>query len=153
MLIFVPLFVVARYESDQYDKMRIWGPKKCKSWSVTQNFWRRRIYQSEEAIHNYEISIVVLLDGNSEIIAHVRSNLFYLICIRHLIRSICKKSEFFSLKRSFFLQACSTCSKLPSNIRTMGIKLNGQPFLSGRSSSHVSTVLMFIYLKYILLQT
>ena len=30
---------------------------------------------------------MVLIDGNSEIGAHVRSNLCYLICLRHLIRS------------------------------------------------------------------
>ena len=31
---------------------------------------------------------VLIYDGNSEIYAHVRNNLFYLICLRHLIRSV-----------------------------------------------------------------
>ena len=33
------------------------------------------------------ISVVFILDGNLEIGAHVRSNLCYLTCLRHLIRS------------------------------------------------------------------
>ena len=32
-----------------------------------------------------EFIMVLTLDGNSEIGAHVRSNLCYLICLRHLI--------------------------------------------------------------------
>ena len=32
-----------------------------------------------------DISMVLLLDGNSEILAHLRSNFYYMICLRHLI--------------------------------------------------------------------
>ena len=40
---------------------------------------------------------------------HVRSNLCYLIYLRHLIKP----------KRPFFLHACATCSELPSDISNM----------------------------------
>ena len=36
---------------------------------------------------NYVLFMVLILDGNSVIGAHVRSNLCYLICVRRLIRS------------------------------------------------------------------
>ena len=49
---------------------------------------------------------------------HVRSNLCFCICFRHLVRAftynIC-----FPLKTPIFLQACATCSELQSNISTM----------------------------------
>ena len=32
-------------------------------------------------------NMVLIVDGNSDIGAYVRSNLFYSICLRHLIRS------------------------------------------------------------------
>ena len=59
------------------------------------------------------------LDGNSEIGAQVRSNLYYLICLRRLNSSGQSQIGFFSLKRPIFLHACTTCSELPSNISTM----------------------------------
>ena len=60
-------------------------------------------------------------DGNLEIDAHVRSNLFYLICIRLMISSRAgKKSDIFIRKRPiFFYHACAICKELPSNIRSM----------------------------------
>ena len=76
--------------------------------------------------------MVLILDGNSDIGAHVRSNLFYLIRLRQVIRLIkCKEQSLlfdlfkafesqigvFSWKRPIFLYAC------PSNIRTMVLGL------------------------------
>ena len=57
-----------------------------------------------------------MVDGNSEIGAHVGSNLCHLICLKHLINSRAVIG-FFSLQ--IFLHACATCSKLPSNTSTM----------------------------------
>ena len=56
--------------------------------------------------------MVLILGGNSEIGAHARSNVYYLICIRHLSDS---------LKSPIFLYACNACSELPSNTGTMDI--------------------------------
>ena len=54
--------------------------------------------------------MVLISDVNSEIGAHLRSNLCYLICLRDLIRSRAV---------SYFLHASPTCSELPSNMSTM----------------------------------
>ena len=61
------------------------------------------------------ISISIFLDENSEIGAHVRSNLCYWTCLRRLIRSRELKNLFFP-KRPIILQDCATCSQLPSYI-------------------------------------
>ena len=64
--------------------------------------------------------MVLILDGNSELVAHVRSNFRYQTCLRHLIRTRAVTiGFFFSPKRSIFLHACETCSELPSDIITM----------------------------------
>ena len=55
--------------------------------------------------------MVLILDGNSEKGAHVSRNLSYLIC------KAFDKIE--SSHKSDFLNACVTCSELPSNISTM----------------------------------
>ena len=49
---------------------------------------------------------------------HVRSNLCYLIWLRHLLRTV--TNRIFSPNKLIFLHACATCSELPSNISTMG---------------------------------
>ena len=59
------------------------------------------------------------LDGNLEIGAQVRSNLCDLIFLTHLIRSRADTNRIFSPKRPIFLNACATCSELPTNISTM----------------------------------
>ena len=38
-------------------------------------------------VHGPALVMVLILDGSSEMVAHVRSNLSYLICLRNLIRS------------------------------------------------------------------
>ena len=58
----------------------------------------------------------VMLAGNSEIGAHAKSNLFHLICLRHVIRSRGVTNWIFSPKRPIIIQACAACSELPSNI-------------------------------------
>ena len=65
-------------------------------------------------------TMVLILDGNSEIVAHVRSKHCYLICLRHLIRSRTVTNRIvFSPKRRIFLHACATCSELPSTLSPM----------------------------------
>ena len=48
------------------------------------------------------ISMVFLLDGNSVIGAHVESNLCYLKCLRHLIRSRAVINRMFFSKETYF---------------------------------------------------
>ena len=62
--------------------------------------------------------LVLILDGNSETGANVGSNLCCFICVRHLIRSRAVQVGFFSQKNPIILHACTTCSRLPSNIST-----------------------------------
>ena len=52
-------------------------------------------------------TMVHILDGNSEIVAHVKSNLCSLICLRHLIRSRAVTNRIFSPN------VCVTCPELP----------------------------------------
>ena len=64
--------------------------------------------------------MAIIIDGNSEIGAHARSNLCYLNCLRHLIRlRAIKNLIFFLQERPIFLDTCATCSELPSNISTI----------------------------------
>ena len=66
--------------------------------------------------------MVIILDGNSEIDARVRSNLCYLTCPRHSIRSRpFALRMFFSPKIPIFPHACATYSELPRNISTMDL--------------------------------
>ena len=68
------------------------------------------------------ICMVLIIDGNSEIGAHIKSKLCYLICIRHLIRPRTVSYRNFSFPvRPIFLNACAICPELVSNIRTMDI--------------------------------
>ena len=62
--------------------------------------------------------LVLISNGNSEIGAHVRSNLRFMICLRHWIRSRAV-GVFFSPKRSIFSLACATCNELQSDISTL----------------------------------
>ena len=47
--------------------------------------------------------MLLILDGNSEISAHVRSNFWYLISLRHLIRSSEVKNPIFFFRKDLFL--------------------------------------------------
>ena len=70
--------------------------------------------------------IVLIQDGHSEIYEPVRSNLCYLICLRHWIRpdeSDHKADVFFYPKRPIFLHACASFSGLPSNTSTRSVPL------------------------------
>ena len=49
--------------------------------------------------------IILILDANSEIGAHERSNPYYFICIRHSIRSGAVTNSIFSPKRPILLDA------------------------------------------------
>ena len=87
---------------------------------VFQYFFRTIILHLFKKLH-WTATMVLKLDGKSEIGAHhVRSNLCYLICLRHLIRSRAV-TDLFSPKRSIFLHACATRSELPSNISSLKV--------------------------------
>ena len=47
--------------------------------------------------------MVLILDGRSEMGAHVRSNLCNLICVRHLVRSGAVKNLIFFSENTYFL--------------------------------------------------
>ena len=47
-------------------------------------------------------SMALILDGNSGIGAHVKNNLCYLICLRHMIRSGAVKNQIFSFEKIYF---------------------------------------------------
>ena len=63
--------------------------------------------------------MLLILDGNSDIGAHVRSNLCYMIFVRHFIRSRAIINAIFFYLNHFFLHARAICSELPSDLRTM----------------------------------
>ena len=61
--------------------------------------------------------MVLVLDDNSEIGAHVKRNL---CCLRHLIPiGSSNKLDFFPRKELIFLHAYTTCSELPSFVSIM----------------------------------
>ena len=49
----------------------------------------------ERCIKTLDGGILLILDGISEIVVHVKSNLCYLICLRHLNRSKIVKNRIF----------------------------------------------------------
>ena len=67
----------------------------------------------------FKLLMVRIVDGNSEINAHVGNNFCYLICLRHLIRSNSFTNRAFFSKKTIFLHPCATCSELSSNISSM----------------------------------
>ena len=69
---------------------------------------------------NITVLMVLIIDGNSAIGAHVRSNFCYLICLRHaLTQRAVKNRFFFSSIRAIFLHPCATYPELPTNTSTM----------------------------------
>ena len=72
---------------------------------------------------HYIISLVLILYGNSGMGAHLWSDLSYLICLRHLLRSrAVTKIDFCSPKRPIYLHTCAMCFEVLSNISTMIIR-------------------------------
>ena len=73
------------------------------------------------------LNMVFVLDGNSEIVAHVRSNLCYLIRIRHLIKSKTFKDRMCFLRKDLF--SCMVAHNVLSYhlIYTPWIRLGFQP--------------------------
>ena len=72
-------------------------------------------------IHILRKSMVLILNDNSEVGAHARSNPCYLICLRHLMRSISVKNRgfFLSEKTLYLFCVCVRHSELPSNISSI----------------------------------
>ena len=72
--------------------------------------------------------MVLILDGNSEIGAHVWSDIGYSIRLSHLFSAR-------AITNLILLHTCATCSELPSNISTM--------VLSGKSMYDLCTMTMY----------
>ena len=90
--------------------------------SCSVSKWRRKIQVLLGVTHGATMYTYIRY-GNSEICAHIRNNLCYLICLRPLIRSSTEKNQMFFYPEGPILQilhACSTYSELPSNVSTMG---------------------------------
>ena len=66
--------------------------------------------------HHTNNGILTFIILNSEIGAHVRSNLCYLTWHLGIEQS---QTRFFSLKKTAFIHVCATRSELPSNISNM----------------------------------
>ena len=64
--------------------------------------------------------MVLILDGHSEIGAHVCSDIDFLVCMVYIYRKQSQKSDFFLHNRPTFLHMRAIYSELPSNINTMG---------------------------------
>ena len=81
-----------------------------------------------------------ILDDNSEIGAYVRSNLCYLICLRHLIRSRAVKNQVFPL------HARKTCSEIPSEIsaKVLGHELTDTMSSNYTKDTHHPTLSPFL---------
>ena len=62
--------------------------------------------------------MVLLIDGNSYVGAHVMRYIWYFTGLRHLIEGSHKLDFFLTPKRPIFLHACATFSDLPPNIGT-----------------------------------
>ena len=81
--------------------------------------------------------MVLILYDNLEIGAHVSKNLYYLICLRHLIRSRAVTNLIF-LKTYIFLFACAKCSELPSNLNA-----KGYPYFSSYKEKNFPSVILY----------
>ena len=78
---------------------------------------------SPSANHAYGVTMVLILDGNSDIGVHVRSNLCYLTCLRQLNRSRAVTNRIlFLLRKTYisFLRVQHVLSYHITNISTMG---------------------------------
>ena len=86
-------------------------------WLSCTNYMTAGGYVFDVEIVDLVNTRVLILDGNTEIVVQVRSNLSYLICFRHLISSRIKNR--FLPGKTFSLHGCATYSELPADIRTM----------------------------------
>ena len=65
------------------------------------------------------VTMLLILDGNSETGAHVSCGFGYLFCLRHLFKSSAAKNQLYFKKRLNFLHTCAPCFELPSYTSTM----------------------------------
>ena len=59
------------------------------------------------AVRSLDLNMVIILYGNSEIDTRVRGNIYYLICLRHLIRSRPVTNRIFFLRKDLFFSMCA----------------------------------------------
>ena len=64
-------------------------------------------------------NMVIILNGNPEVGAHVWSEINNLTCLRHLSRSRAVRILKLFSRQYIFSLTCAMCSELPSNISTM----------------------------------
>ena len=64
--------------------------------------WRLMVLIKKPICNQSLLTMVLLIDGNSEISTHFRSNLSYLICLRHLIRSRAVVNRIFLSGETYF---------------------------------------------------
>ena len=88
--------------------------------------------------------MVLILDGNSEIVAHVWRDFVYLICLRHMFKSRAGTSRIFPLKRPVFLHVVATCYELPSN-KYHGMSKN--PILYSNYGNHSNLFLFLLPIR------
>ena len=74
--------------------------------------------------------MVLILDGNSKIGAHVRGQSLLFDLSKHLIRSRSVRN-----KKKYILHACAACSELPSNTST---KVQSGEYHSGEPVKRIS---------------
>ena len=88
--------------------------------------------------------MVLILDGNSEMGAQVRSNLYYLVCLWHCLGL--KKSQigWVLSEKTIFVHACPACAELPCNLSTM-VTIN---FLAGAIIINILSRTIFNYRPY-----
>ena len=86
-----------------FDLKKFLNKEGVKTYRRTEFFFAVCIFYKYELIFHHKLlqcnaPMVRILDGDSEIGAQVRSNIFYLICLRHLIRPRAVSNRmFFSL--------------------------------------------------------
>ena len=85
--------------------------------------------------------MVLILKGNSEMGALVRSNLWYSICLEHLISSRVVTNRIFLSGNTRFLHACEPWSKLPSYKGSMQLPIQSPKVMK----SKVSKCLVLIF--------
>ena len=78
------------------------------------------IYEQENSLWYWFVLLMVLIsDGNSEIVVHVWSEIGNFSPLRYSLRSRAVANCFDRYKKNLFLCTCATVSELPSNISTM----------------------------------
>ena len=91
------------------------------------------------------LAMVLILDGNLEIGAHVRCNFCYFTCLRHLIECS-HKSDFYFFRKDLlsYMRACATCPELPSSIITLlPVSTDSRRYIQAFILGHVRQIVKY----------